>query len=174
MKIAIISDIHDQVWNLRPVLEQAQKQADMLICCGDLCSPFIIPLLAEAFEGPIHVVFGNNDADLYRISLNAARYSQLQLHGEVYAALVAGRRIFVNHFPEIALPAARSGDYDLVCYGHNHIAGIEQAGDACIVLNPGPVMGYQPGSRNDVPATWALYDCIQHRAALMDMHGNKI
>ena len=48
MQIAILSDIHDNLPALRRALEKCQG-ADALICCGDLCSPFVarelIPLM---------------------------------------------------------------------------------------------------------------------------------
>src|SRR5579883_2882184 len=82
MKIAILSDIHDNVWKLEAALKQMQE-AELLICCGDLCSPFIVGLLADGFpQRPLHIVFGNNDADLFRITQNANRYpNRVALHG---------------------------------------------------------------------------------------------
>jgi len=35
MRIAILSDIHDNVWKLAAALE-AVRHADVLLCCGDL------------------------------------------------------------------------------------------------------------------------------------------
>jgi len=61
MRIAVLSDIHDNVWKLAAALE-AVRDADALICCGDLCSPFIVHQLGRGFAGPIHVVFGNKMA----------------------------------------------------------------------------------------------------------------
>src|SRR5262249_62381862 len=66
MLIAILSDIHDNIPKLRAAIEHIQR-VDALLCGGDLCSPFIVDELAR-FPGPIHVVFGNNDADLFRIT----------------------------------------------------------------------------------------------------------
>ena len=62
MRIAILSDIHDNVWKLAAALKAA-READALICCGDLCSPFVVHQLGRAFSGPIHIVFGNNDGE---------------------------------------------------------------------------------------------------------------
>ena len=94
MKIGILSDIHDNIWNLRAALE-GLGEADALICCGDLCSPFVVGLLGEGFPGrPIHVVFGNNDGDLFRITQNASRVAGLELHGELFQGeLVAALKI---------------------------------------------------------------------------------
>lgn len=41
MKIAVVSDIHDHIHNLRAVLERLEA-ADLLLCPGDLCVPFMV------------------------------------------------------------------------------------------------------------------------------------
>ena len=157
MKIAILSDIHDHVWNLRAALA-GLGTADALLCCGDLCSPFIVGLLAEGFPGrPIHVVFGNNDGDLYRITQNAARQAQVTLHGELFQGEFDGKRVAVNHYPDIALAIAAAGQHDLVCYGHSHLFAIERQGRT-LTVNPGAIMGYEPGGKRDIPATFVVYD----------------
>jgi putative phosphoesterase len=157
MQIAILSDIHDNVWNLRAALAGAQA-ADALICCGDLCSPFVIGLLAEGFAGrPIHIVFGNNDGDLYRITQNAAGFEHVRLHGALFQGELGGRRVAVNHYPDIALAIAAAGRHDLVCYGHNHLFNVEQRGGT-LTVNPGAIMGYDPAGKRDIPATFVVYD----------------
>jgi len=118
LRVGILSDIHDNLWNLAAAI-RALSDADALICCGDLCSPFVIDELAK-FGKDIHVVFGNNDADLYRITLKAAKKPNLHLHGELFEASLDGQRFGVNHFDYIARPMAKSGAYDVVCFGHNH------------------------------------------------------
>jgi predicted phosphodiesterase len=50
------------------------------------------------------------------------------------------RRVAVNHYPQIARGLAYSGNYHLVCYGHDHNAHEERIGE-CLFLNPGEVMG---------------------------------
>ena len=70
MKIAVISDIHDHVVNLQNAIGLF-KEVDSVLCCGDLCSPFVLNLLAEGFTKDIHIVFGNNDGDTFRITKNA-------------------------------------------------------------------------------------------------------
>ncbi len=111
MRLAILSDIHDNLWNLAPAIE-AMKSADALICCGDLCSPFVIDELAK-FERDIHIVFGNNDADLYRITAKALKKPHCHVHGELFEATFEGKRVAVNHFDYLARPMAKSGNYDV-------------------------------------------------------------
>lgn len=156
MRLGIISDIHDHVWNLRAALN-GLRGADALICCGDLCSPFIVGLLVEGFpRRPIHIVFGNNDGDLYRITQNAALHEQVQLHGELFVGEFAGKRILVNHYPGIARQAL-AHTYDLICYGHDHLRTIERHGQT-LLLNPGALLGYEPVDKRDISATFAQYD----------------
>ena len=107
MRIAVLSDIHDNVWKLAAALE-AVSDADALICCGDLCSPFIVHQLGRGFRRPIHVVLGNNDGDLYRITTNARQYEHLRIHGELFRGELDGRRVAVNHYDNIARAIAAS------------------------------------------------------------------
>jgi putative phosphoesterase len=158
MKIAILSDIHDNVWKLAGALE-AVRDADALICCGDLCSPFIVHQLGRGFAGPIHIVFGNNDGDLYRISANARHHEHIRLHGELFRGEFDGQRFAVNHFDAIARSLAASGEFDVVCYGHNHVFDITRVGET-LAINPGAIMGaaFAPdGARIDVSSTFVVY-----------------
>jgi hypothetical protein len=157
MKVGILSDIHDNIWKLAGALAGLQE-AEVLICCGDLCSPFIIGLLAEGFrDRPIHIVFGNNDADLFRITNNAKKYAHVHLHGEFFQGELGGKSFAVNHFDNLAQPIASSGQYDVVCYGHNHIYKIEPVG-CTLTINPGAIMGYDPVRKKDIRSTFVLYD----------------
>ncbi|MCC6625975.1 MAG: metallophosphoesterase family protein [Chloroflexi bacterium] len=168
MQLAILSDIHDHVWNLRIALA-GMPAADAILCCGDLCSPFVVNLLAEGAAGrPVHIVFGNNDGDLFRIAQNAARADAVHLHGAFFRAEFDGRSVAMNHYPELALGIAAAGQDDLVCYGHNHLFRIEQLGRA-LTINPGPVMGYDPTGRRDVAATFVIYDTTAGAAAAYEV-----
>ena len=166
MRIAVLSDIHDNVWKLAAALA-AVRGTDALICCGDLCSPFIVHQIGREYAGPVHIVFGNNDADLYRITAIAARYPHIRLWGEFAASEFGGRRAAVHHFDNLARPLAASGMYDVVFFGHNHRHEISRAGDT-LVINPGPIMGaaFRPdGTREDVASTFVVYDTESGAAA---------
>jgi len=164
MLIAIISDIHDNLWNLQTALTRF-ADCDALICCGDLCSPFVVDELANGFKRQIHIVFGNNDADLFRITAKARQYSHLQLHGEFCELQFEEKRFAVNHFDYIAKPIAHSGLYDIVCFGHNHRFEIGHTGNT-LIINPGSIMGAQfgPEGRRFVSPTFVIYDTSGNRA----------
>ena len=74
MLIAIMSDSHDNIWNVRKALDMAQShKAKLIIHCGDLVAPFTLKELAQ-FEGPIHWVLGNNDGDPYMLTKISLSY----------------------------------------------------------------------------------------------------
>jgi hypothetical protein len=156
MHVAVVSDIHDNLWNLAAAIEHATALADVLICCGDLCSPFVMDLLAR-FPGPVHVVFGNNDADLFRIARKSSE--RVRVHGEFFETELDGKRVAVNHFDYLARPIAASGLYDIVCYGHNHEFSVARV-NRTLAMNPGPIMGARfPGGRwEDVLPTFVTMD----------------
>ncbi len=150
MLVGILSDIHDNVPALRSALSELQA-ADCLICCGDLCSPFVINELGKGFAKDIHIVFGNNDGDLFRITNNSRNYPHIQLHGEMAELTLDGCRFGINHYDTIGRVFADSDRYDVVCFGHNHQFEISRVNQTT-VINPGEILGTLSGSSTYV--TW--------------------
>ena len=160
MQIVVLSDAHDNIWKLAQVLEDiGQSGADALIFCGDLCAPFTLKQIGEGFDGPVHVVLGNNDGDVLLLARIAGSLDNVTLHGPFAYLEFEDRRVAVNHYPPIAHDQARSGQYDLVCHGHDHIAHVEQM-DRTLLINPGEVMGRLGKS------TYALYDTATGKGEL--------
>jgi putative phosphoesterase len=140
VRIGILSDTHDNIWKLDEAMLHINN-VDAVIHCGDLCAPFIVKRMGEGLPGiPIHIVWGNNDGDPLAISRVASNHSHVHLHGQAAKLDIDGLKVGVNHYPEIATEFADSGNFDLVCYGHDHTAHQERRGD-CLLLNPGEVMG---------------------------------
>jgi hypothetical protein len=162
MRIGILSDSHDHVWNLRIALAALRHEAAVLIHCGDLCSPFIVPILAGEFPGPVHAVFGNNDADRYRLQVNAGQTENVQLRGESFFEEIGGLRFAVHHFDDIARPLAGTRRFDVVCFGHNHRHEVEHV-DSTWLINPGSILGYQPVGAEDVEPTFVIHDTARNR-----------
>ena len=156
MKIGILSDSHDNVWRLKDALAYLQT-TQLVLHCGDLISPFMVHRLAKGLPNiPVHLVWGNNDGDRLMVSKMAQMYSGFTLHGEFMELEVDGLRIAMNHYPLIAQSLALSGQYDLVCYGHDHTAHQEHVGET-ILLNPGEMMGMNGCS------TLAIFDTETRR-----------
>ncbi len=160
MRIAILSDIHDNIWRLETLL--AGLEADALIFCGDFCAPFTLAQIGEGFSGPVHAVFGNNDGDQMLLARVASRAPRVTLHGQFCELELDGRRVAVTHYPEIGKGLARGGGYDLVCHGHSHKRIIKQEG-ATLRVNPGEVMGRFGLS------TYALYDTVTGQASFVEV-----
>lgn len=165
MRVAVISDIHDNVWNLEKALAMPELQhADAMLCCGDLCSPFIIHLLGKAYTKPIHIVLGNNDGDIVSIIENSRKYSNIHIHGEYFKGTFGDRTVAMNHYPDKARSIAQNGGFDIVCYGHNHtMVNNEMVGNT-LLINPGAIMGYHGGELKESTPTWLLIDTVQLKA----------
>jgi len=160
MRIAILSDIHDNIWRLETLL--AHLEADALIFCGDFCAPFTLAQIAGGFAGPVHVVLGNNDGDKLLLARVAGKYPHVALHGDFAELEMDGRRVAVTHYPEIGRALAQANVYDLVCHGHSHERLVEQVGKT-VQVNPGEVMGRFGLS------TYALYDTSTGQAELVEV-----
>lgn len=159
MKITVISDIHDNIWNLQKALAMPELQAtEAMFFCGDLCSPFVIHLLGRAYSNPIHMVLGNNDGDVAAIIANSKKYSNIQIHGEYFRGYLGGRSLAMNHYPEKARELAENGGYDIVCYGHNHTVVNDEMVGNTLLINPGAIMGYHGGTLKNIPATFLVLD----------------
>ncbi len=140
MKVAVISDTHDHLENVdRAIARINGLGAGALLHCGDLVSPFVVDRLAS-FDGPVHVVFGNNEGDRYTIARVAAKFTNVTLHGEVGFVDTGAGEIAFTHRPEFARGLACTGKYAAVFYGHTHRMKVERIGTAWLV-NPGELMG---------------------------------
>jgi putative phosphoesterase len=140
MKVAVISDTHDHLENVdRAIARINGLGAGALLHCGDLVSPFVVDRLAS-FDGPVHVVFGNNEGDRYTIARIAAKFTNVTLHGEVGFVDTGSGEIAFTHRPEFARDLACTGRHAAVFYGHTHRMKVERIGTAWLV-NPGELMG---------------------------------
>lgn len=161
MRIALLSDIHDNIWTLTEAMRHAAG-ADALVFCGDFCAPFSLAQIADGFTRPIHAVWGNNDGDKWLLTKTADAHPNVTLHGDFADIELGGRQIAVTHYPRIAHPLARSGIYDAVCYGHDHTPRVEQAGPS-LLINPGEIMG------RFGRCTFAWYDTEAGSAEIVDV-----
>ncbi len=141
MKIAIISDTHDNVPNLEKALAWMNENGiEQLIHCGDLCAPsMIVEVLGPQFSGPIHMVFGNVE-DRELTPKKIAEFDNITHYGDTGEVIIDGKKIAFIHFPEDAKELAVSGKYDLVFYGHTHKPWEEQVGSTKLV-NSGTLAG---------------------------------
>ena len=141
MILAVMSDTHDNIWNLRKALDLIKARAvEAIIHCGDFVAPFV---LQELDQGgiPVHGVFGNNDGDQYLLTkFSLTVFSHITLYGLMGEVQLDNFSVAFTHYRAVAEGLAASGQFDLVCFGHSHEASVDKVGKT-VLLNPGEVMG---------------------------------
>jgi putative phosphoesterase len=144
MKLGVISDTHGHAALTRPAIRMLESlDVDRVLHCGDIGSPEVVELFAK---WPTHFVYGNCDSN--RAELAAAVEAAGQSWHGAYGELeLDGRRIALLHSDDRRLfrDTVQGGQFDLVCYGHTHVAAIDQQGPT-LVLNPGAIYRAEPHS----------------------------
>jgi uncharacterized protein len=158
MKICILSDSHDHIALIDAAVGHAKAVgAEAVLHCGDVVAPSTLHCL-ERHGLPVHVIHGNNVGDLYTLGRLAANPDNcIQYYGMDAGLTLAGRRIFLVHYPHYARAMAATGDWDLVCCGHTHAPARESLPNLCgrqtLLLNPGTI-----GGVGQAPATYIIGD----------------
>ena len=161
MKIAIISDSHDNIANFKKAVSFIEKQKiKTIIHCGDVTTPKTLKNGFEGFSGKVHLVWGNVDKDHFKTNQDfSEEFPQINFWGNVGEIEINKKKITFCHFPEVARALAKTGKHNLVFYGHTHkpweekINGVE-------VINPGNLTGIM------YKATFAIYDIKENKAEL--------
>lgn len=139
MLIAIISDIHDNLANLKKCLDWCrQNRIRKILFCGDMTNLETIQNLA-GFAGEIFMVKGNEE--LYEES-SLSKFTNIRWLGETGVIEIDGQQIGLGHQPkkiETLLKRAKT-PLDYIFYGHTHKPWLEKRG-ATIVVNPGNIAG---------------------------------
>lgn len=142
MRIAVVSDTHGHVDYASAAVRLIRDEGvQAVLHCGDIGSPAIIPLFDE---WPAHFVLGNVDYDSERLA-DAIRASGQSFHDRFGSVTLDGIHIALLHSDDQFLfeETIESGEYDLVCYGHTHVAEQHRAGKT-LVLNPGALYRATP------------------------------
>jgi len=145
MKIAVVSDIHDHIWNLQKVIKIVkEKKCGAIIFCGDMCAPFTAGILGEVGVS-VYAVWGNVDQDHWamvkKAGENLIATPQAQEFGEVE---LGGKKIAYCHYPRLGELLAETRYYDAVFYGHTHRVYKKKVGNT-FLANPGAVCGIVGG-----------------------------
>ncbi len=150
MRVCILSDSHDNRRLLEHAVADAKARgAEAILHCGDVVAPTTLRVLKK-FELPVHAIHGNNTGDLYAMNQLAHEPdSPVRYHGQDAAIHLGGRSLFLVHYPHYARGMALTGDYDLVCCGHDHRVSIQAIdnvkGGKTWLVNPGTVGGVGKG-----------------------------
>ncbi len=174
MKVAIISDIHNNEVNLKKVLDYCAKEnIQTVICCGDLGSMDTLDFLNDNFSGETYFCFGNMDDSHLKNYDFEAEYKNTWIFRDYGEAKIGNYNIAFVHYPEKAKELCSTGKYDFVFCGHTHRpwSSFAKATDGqernCVMLNPGNVAGelYLP--------TFAVWNTENNNFALIKIHDLK-
>ena len=167
-RFLIISDTHDNLMAIDDLIRCLQARGytyDSVVHLGDIISPFTLRKLINELKTPMIAIFGNNDGDksLLRsilpdiadppVSIELGGRRALLLHGFKSPEMT---ELFVESI-------ANSGAFDIILYGHTHIARILRI-SGTLVVNPGTVSGYVSGKR-----TFAILDIEKMNAEIVDI-----
>lgn len=117
MKIAIISDTHDNLANLEKFLTLAKKEEVVgIIHCGDVTKVETLEFLLSNFSGWVKLACGNAEINRGDFKLLEQKRDNLELFSEVGE----WQNLAFTHKPEKAEELAQTGKYNFVFYGHTH------------------------------------------------------
>jgi len=150
MLIAIISDIHNNLPNLKDCLSWCRENLiDKIICCGDIDNKNTLYNLSSWFAGEIFVVRGNSDN--YEES-SLIKFNNLKYFDESGLIKLDNLQIGFCHEPRKIPKILKKPEHlDFVFYGHTHKPWIEKKDDT-IIANPGNIGGII------YPATFSTLD----------------
>jgi len=174
MQIAVLSDIHDNIWNLEKVINQIKNHVGAVIFCGDFCAPFVASYFANLGTS-VYASLGNNDQDQLGILKWGGKTFHLTALWEEYGkAKFDGKKIAFCHYPKLGELLAKTGEFDAVFYGHTHQTKNEKY-TKTLLLNPGAVCGINPrailGIGNEKPGipSYGLYDTKTNSAKIIQI-----
>jgi putative phosphoesterase len=160
MLIGVISDTHDNMTALKKAIDLFnEREVELVLHAGD----YIAPFTAREFRRlkcNLVGVFGNNDGEKFGLANNFSSFGEL--YDGIHQIEINGKKIALTHYPEIAETLADSGAYDVVIYGHTHLADIR--GPNPLVVNPGECGGWLEGK-----STIAILDLAAMNAELVGL-----
>ncbi|MHB8836407.1 MAG: metallophosphoesterase [Candidatus Methylomirabilia bacterium] len=132
MKIGILADSHDDMAAIAKAVALFNAEGVVQVLhAGDIVSPFTFELFRD-LQAPLGGVFGNNDGDRLLLRERSAG----ALHPPPHFVTLDTMRGVIVHEPPLVKSLARSGDFDLVVYGHTHVPDVHREGTS-LVVNPG-------------------------------------
>lgn len=139
MQIAIISDLHDNLINLKQCLDWCQKnRIEKIICCGDVGNQETISYLSANFSGEIFLVEGNAETHQLEDLKPLTNINFLGLLGKIELEnLKIG---FCHKEKDISRLVTETWQPDFIFYGHSHKPWLEKKG-AAMIANPGNLAG---------------------------------
>jgi len=150
-------DVHDQRDNLARWLGSIKEhKCDQIIHLWDYWAPWLCvkPLLACWI--PVFGIRWNNDWEKRNITRCFNWVDWSEIAWTVYATKeFDSKKFFMVHYHDIHKMAARSWDFDVVLYGHNHLRDITIVWNT-LIINPWAI------AWNKESPSYAIYDTDTH------------
>lgn len=138
MKIAIISDIHDNISNLDKCLKWCKSSlVEVIICCGDITNAETVEYMATNFIGEILLVKGN--CGIFEDN-QIVGFKNINNLGRIGRVKLGGKNIGICHEPFLIEKVKELGVCDIIFYGHTHKPWIDEK-TGVIEVNPGTLGG---------------------------------
>ncbi|MFX1309152.1 MAG: metallophosphoesterase [Promethearchaeota archaeon] len=170
MKLAVISDTHDNMNNiLKAVSIINERNVDALIHCGDYVAPFVkkwFDNLNDSIKNQFYGVFGNNDGEKLFLLQNLGQICKFAQNGHELILELGGKRIFASHMPkkQTIEALANSGDFDIILSGHTHYLSNKKLKNGILVINPGELCGYLTGK-----STFVIIDTEKMESEIIEL-----
>jgi putative phosphoesterase len=165
MKIAVVSDIHDHIWNLQKSIKIIKKEAcQTIIFCGDMAAPFTAGILGEVGV-PVYTVWGNVDEDHWAMVKKGGENLIATPLGQEFGEVeLSGKKIAYCHYPKLGELLAQTSYYDAVFHGHTH-RSYQKKFTKTLLANPGAICGIVGGKEG--PASFMIYDTQKNSVKLI-------
>ncbi len=143
MKIGIVGDTHNNLKNVRRIVELFNDSGvARVIHTGDISQPKTLEVFAN-LKVPMWGVYGNNDVGERDALESAASILGFQFFEAPLDLYWHDRRILVVHDP-LDVAAALADHHTLVVHGHTHLYRHEHSGSR-LIFNPGECAGHMQG-----------------------------
>jgi putative phosphoesterase len=143
-RVGIISDTHGHADLTRPAVRMLESlEVDVVLHCGDIGSAAVVEMFSA---WPTHFVLGNCDWNAEELQTAIERVGQT-FHGQFGDLEIDGVRIALLHSHDRRKfrECVETGQWQVVCYGHTHVAVVEHHGGTLLV-NPGAIYRASPHS----------------------------
>lgn len=148
MKIAIISDTHNNLHNIQAVRQiLLSENVDAVVHCGDLTDADVLDYFGDFV---LYCAIGNGDFGM-QVQQRMRWFNAVNCADDDLDLELGSKRVFVTHGHMHAnlMHAIDSGSYDYIFHGHTHRFKDDVVGNTR-VINPGALGGRKIGERSFV------------------------
>ena len=161
MKIGIISDTHDNMFQIKKAVEIFNREkVELVFHAGDFVSPFTF-LEFKNLNCPLKGVFGNNDGDKLYLQ---EKFKEIgEIYPVPYETNIDHKNIIMMHKEKLIDALGESQKYEVIIYGHTHRIDLRKIGKT-LIINPGECGGWLTGK-----STIALLDLKTLEANIVEI-----